>query len=73
MPSLYFKKKYQRLKAFEEHSSSESIKNRLHYYFKITKPFDLPKEAVAVRDFKLRNNSSTYFFDLKEFPWAAEF
>lgn len=67
LPSLYFKKKYQRLKAFEEHSSSESIKNRLHYYFKITKPFDLPKEAVAVRDFKLRNNSSTYFFDLKEF------
>jgi hypothetical protein len=66
LPSAFFKKKYDYLKAFEATCDSSEIRERLDYYFKKKTPFPIPEQAVAVRDFK-RTKGTGYYFDLKAF------
>lgn len=65
LPESYFKSKYDRLKEFEKQCDVDELNFRLNYYFKVNNSFDLPKEAVAVKDFK--RVRTEYYLDLKEF------
>lgn len=66
MPSFYFKNSFEKIKAYEAKCDASEIQNRLNYYCKVTRNFDIPKEGVKVKNFK-KTKSTTYFFDLKEF------
>lgn len=44
----------------------DEIQQRLDYYFKVSSPFEIPSQSVAVKDFK-RTKGTGYYFDLKAF------
>lgn len=66
LPGFYFRQNYGRLKAFEKECDQEELHNRLSYYFKIQKKFNLPDWAIAVKDYK-KTVGTDYYLDLKEF------
>lgn len=66
LPSFFFRRKYERLKQFEKQCDQKELNFRLDYYFKINERFDIPEQAVAVKDFR-RTGGTDYFLDLKEF------
>ncbi len=67
LPSIYFKQKYKFLKKLETKIDKEELNSRLNYYVKTNTTFRLPPEAIAIKDFKRKGNSSNYFLDLKDF------
>ena len=68
LPDIYFKRKYKFLHQFEKKCDQEELNTRLDYYFKFTHRFEVPKEAVLIKDYKRKKNKGTvYFLDLKEF------
>lgn len=66
LPSLFFKKNYKRLKQFEKNCDKQELELRLSYYFKVDDNFNIPEQAVSVKNFK-RTRGTDYFLDLKEF------
>ena len=66
LPTFYFKRKYKWLKSYEKECNQQEINSRLNYYFKSTEEFDIPGNAVAVKDFK-KSGGTNYYLDLKEF------
>ncbi|RFC55888.1 glycosyl transferase family 90 [Brumimicrobium aurantiacum] len=66
LPSLYFKRKYQKLKRFEKSFSQEEIEYRINYYNKVNQPFETSKRATSIENYK-RTKGTDYFLDLKEF------
>lgn len=66
MPAMYFKRRFDALKKFEAECEQLQIQQRLDYYFKISSSFQIPRQAVAVKDFK-RSKGTGYYFDLKAF------
>lgn len=66
LPAAFFKWKYRQLKQFEQRCDQQQLQQRLDYYFKVSKSFELPDQAVAVGDFK-RGKGTGYYLDLKEF------
>ncbi|MBU2996590.1 lipopolysaccharide A protein [Cellulophaga baltica] len=66
LPEIFFKKVFKSIKEYEAVCDKEELNARLAYYFKSDETFEVPEEAVAVKDFK-KTISTTYFFDLKEF------
>jgi len=68
LPDAFFKKKYERLRRYERVCDQEELHFRHRYYFKPDQPFDLPDQAVLVRDFKYKKSiQSEYYLDLKDF------
>ncbi len=66
LPDSFFRKKYERLKQYEKECDREERNFRLGYYFKPDQPFEIPAQAVAVKDFK-RTKGTDYYLDLKDF------
>ncbi len=66
LPDYYFKKRYFQLREFEKQFNQEELNARLDYYFKVRDNFDIPPEAVSVRDFRLTKGTD-YYLDLKDF------
>lgn len=66
LPPAYFKHRFKQLKKFEKYCDLESLNERLDYYFKPGNVFDIPENAVAVKDFR-RTKGTGYYFDLKAF------
>lgn len=66
LPVFYFQKNYGRLKAYEKICNTDELHRRLHYYCKLDAEFELPKQAIANKDFK-KTKGTNYYLDLKEF------
>lgn len=66
LPSAFFKQRFKQLKKYENYCNGEVLNKRLNYYCKINNVFNLPENAVEVKDFR-RTKGTSYYFDLKEF------
>jgi hypothetical protein len=66
LPDFYFKRNYKRLLEFEKECDQEVLSIRLNYYNKLNNDFNVPSQAVYVKDFK-RTKGTDYYLDLKEF------
>ena len=66
LPAVYFKQKFKQLKQYENCCKQEAINERIAYYCKLNRTFNLPQQAVAVKDYKPTKGTG-YYFDLREF------
>jgi len=66
LPAVYFRRRFKQIKKYENYCNEEALTERLNYYIKINKVFNIPKDAVAVKNFR-RTKGTGYYFDLKEF------
>lgn len=66
LPTVFFRWNYKRLKHFEENCDKQELENRINYYFKVNRYFNIPEMAIAVKDFK-KTKGTGYYLDLKEF------
>ena len=66
LPDFFFERNYKRLMQFEKQCDQQELNFRLDYYVKINKSFEVPTEAVSVKNYK-RKGETDYFLDLKEF------
>lgn len=66
LPSFYFNRKNRHLKQFEKKCNQEELNIRLDYYFKFNHSFEIPRESISIKDFKLTKGTD-YYLDLKEF------
>lgn len=51
---------------YEKRCNQKELNSRLDYYLKINNSFEIPTEAVSIKDFK-RTKGTEYYLDLKEF------
>jgi len=66
LPDFFFRRKYFRIKQYEEQCDQKELTDRLNYYFRVEKDFEVPEPAVAIKDFK-RTRGTVYYLDMKEF------
>lgn len=66
MPSFYFRRKFRKLQAYRAQCDQDYLQRRLDYYLKLDSGFELPPDAVTVKNFK-RTKGTGYYLDLKEF------
>lgn len=66
LPRFVHRKYYDLLRETETKCDPTELQNRLAYYFKKQQAFDIPDEAVAVKDFK-KTRGTEYYLDLKDF------
>lgn len=66
LPSFYFKRKFKRLKKYEAQCDQKELNDRLNYYFRFDHHFDIPKEAVLIKNYK-RSKGTDYYLDLKDY------
>ncbi|MFN3530334.1 MAG: glycosyl transferase family 90 [Bacteroidia bacterium] len=66
LPASYFRRKLQKIRAYEAVCNQDELNERLNYYCKLQDAFDIPNQAIAVKDYK-KNGGSDYFLDLKDY------
>jgi hypothetical protein len=66
LPTAFFKKKFQRLRQFENQCNQQDLAFRIDYYIKLENKFKVPEQAVSVKNFK-RTKGTEYYLDLKDF------
>lgn len=66
LPQAFFKQKYKRLKRLEKHCNQQDLAFRVGYYIKLKNTFNVPEQAVSVKNFK-RTKGTEYYLDLKEY------
>ncbi|MBU2997654.1 lipopolysaccharide A protein [Cellulophaga baltica] len=66
LPDFYFKNFYNKIRTYEKICDANEVKERLAYYVKFNDNFEVPEQAVAVKDFK-NTKGTFYYLDLKEF------
>lgn len=67
LPRCYFKKKYKKLVEYEQTIDPAIVNQRVNYYANLVGEYDLPGQAIAIKDFKRPKKFSSYYLDLKEY------
>lgn len=67
IPSSSFQKKLEKRLNHLSEQEKEYIFRRVDYYNKLDESVELPKSAVYLSDFKLKNYKKTYFFDTYQY------
>lgn len=65
LPDLYFKKRYKHLMSVRDKYDESYLLERLDYYCHLFAPFEIPDEAIAVKNLK-NTRGTAYYLDLVE-------
>ena len=67
IPDFIFRKRLKKKLSSISKYDLNYIKQRVNYYNRLKKKYDLPNELTSLKDFKIKNHHRTYFFDTYQY------